>query len=480
MTTATSSLSSTILNASSASTAAISSPGIGSGLDVNSIVSQLVTAATQNQQTNITNQTNQDNTQISALGSISSALSSLQSSLSGLISGGAATQLSATSGNTNAFTATTSSGAAPASYNVQVLALAQSSTIASGDYASATSTVGDGTVTIGVGANSFTVTLAPGSDSLGSLVSAINSSPNNTGVSASIVGDGGNVRLMLTAQQTGNAGLLSLSSSATADGSSFITTTQVQAPAQAEVSVNGYNYYSDSNTVTGAISGVTLSLLGTTTAATPLTLAYNQQAASTAVQSFVSAYNAAVQSVSSQASYNSSTQVAGPLLGNPLVQALSGQLSSLVGGVFNGTGGNYSLLSQIGISLNSDGTLSLNSSTLSSALSADPNSVQELFSSSNGAGTQLNNLLNGYLGSGGTTGILAASTDSLQTQLTNLGVQQTALNNQSQVLQTQYMAQYTALDTLMSSLKQTSSYLTAAFASLNGTSSSSSSSSSSS
>lgn len=471
----TSSLSSTYLSASSVNSPTIQSAGVGSGLDVNSIVSQLVSAAQTPQQTIITNQQNATNTKISALGSLSSLLGTLQSSISSLTSSTTGvTQLTAQSGNTSSFTATASGNAVPASYNVQVMALAQASKIASADYTSSSSTVGDGTVTIGVGSNSFQVTLASGNDSLASLVSAINNAPDNKGVSASLITDSGGVRLMLTAQQTGNAGALTLSS-ADSNGASFMSTSVVQPAKQAHIQVDGFDYYGDSNTVSDAISGVTLSLQATSTTASPLTLSYNQQAAASAVQAFVTAYNAVAQNISTQAGYNSTTQTAGPLLANPLVQSLTRQLGSIVGSAYTSNGGSYSVLSQVGISLNSDGTLSVDSAKLNKALSADPTSVQKLFASSGGVGTAMTNALNGFLGVSGSTGSIAAASNNLQQTLTNLGQQQTALAARMKLYQSQLYAQYSALDTLMSSMKSTSTFLTQQFNAMNGTSSSSSS-----
>jgi len=471
----TASLSSTFLNASAVNSPTISSAGIGSGLNVNSIVTQIVAAAKQPQQNIITSQQNTTNSTISALGSLSSLLGTLQTSLNSLSSSTTGvTQLTAQTGSSSGFTATAGSGAVPSSYNIQVLALAQASKIATPDYASASTTVGDGTVTIGVGSNSFSVTLAPGNDSLSALVSAINSAPDNKGVSASLITDAGGVRLMLTAQQSGNAGALTLSSAASAGGASFVTTSQVQAPAQAHIKIDGFDYYGDSNTVSNAISGVTLNLQSVTTAASPLTLSYNQQAAADAVKSFVDAYNAVSKNIASAAGYDASTQTAGPLLANPLVSSLTRQLASIVGAAYNSSGGSYNLLSQLGITLGGNGQLSVDSTKLTDAISADPTSVQKLFGASGGIGAAMNTTLNSFLGGTGVTGSIPSATKNLQQTLQNLGTQQAALNARMQAYQNQLFAQYSALDTLMSSMKQTSSFLTQQFNAMNGTSSSSS------
>jgi flagellar hook-associated protein 2 len=456
------SLGSTILAGSAVNSASVSSPGIGSGLDVNSIVTQLVNAAKSPQQSIITKQQNQDNAQISALGSLSSVLAALQTAATSLSGSGSGsiTQLSAQSGNTAAFTASATSSAVAGSFNIQVVALAQASKIATPDYASSSAVVGDGTVTIGVGANSFSVTLAPGNDTLSNLADAINNASTNTGVGASIINDSGGARLVLTARNTGLGSALTLSSSATSDSSAFITTSQVQAASQAHIQIDGYDNYGDSNVVSGAISGVTLNLFSTTTTAAPLTLSLNQQATTASIQSFVQAYNAVIANVAGQTAYNSATNVGGPLLGNSMVSGMARQLATVVGGVAANTGGSFNVLSQVGITVNSDGTLALNSTTLSSAMTSNPSSVQKLFSAASGIGTRLKTVLGGYLGP---VGMIAAGTSSMQSKLSNLQVQQTSLDQRMQTLQSQYLQQYRALDTLLGNLKTTSSYLTQQF-----------------
>ena len=170
---------------------------------------------------------------------------------------------------------------------------------------------------------------------------------------------------------------------------------------------------------------------------------------------FVTAYNTYNSEVSQLASYNSSTGQAGVLLGDPTLAAIQSQISQVISSTVSGNSiGNMATL---GITRNSDGSLSLNSSTLSSALSSNPSVVQNLFASTNGIATQLSSLVTNYNSS---SGIIQTRINDLNTSVTNLQTQQTALNQRMATYQQQLVKQYTNLDTLMSSLNNTSSYLT--------------------
>jgi flagellar hook-associated protein 2 len=447
-------------------TSALSSPGIGSGLDVNSIVSQLVASARAGDDTRLTGMLSSDNTQISALGSLKSVLAGLQTAAASLGAGGSVAQTTASSGDSTVFTATATGSVQPGAYNVEVVSLATGAKIASDAYATPDTTVGDGSVTIDLGSKSFTVNLASGNDSLSALVSAINQASDNPGVSASIITDTNGSRLVLQSQVTGGDNALTLSSASTADGSSFINTTSLQTAASAHIRVDGYDVYSDSNIVDSAISGVSLNLVkaqpGTSVS---LTLAPNAQAATSAVQSFVTAYNKVVTTIAQLTAFDPTGQNNGPLIGDNTVNGMANQLRSILGNQTSGTGSAYTLLSQIGITTNTDGTLVLDTGKLGTAVTSDLASVQKLFSGSGGFATQLSPLLGGYLQSGGA---IDAETTSLQAQVKDIQNQQDQLNTRMTALTAQYTAQFSALDTLIATMKSTSDYLTQQLANLPG------------
>lgn len=438
-------------------TSTVSSPGIGSGLDVNGIVTQLVAAERAAPDKRLAAATDKDNTTISALGTLKSALAALQTASKAMGSTGALGKSTANSSDSSTFTASTSGGGS-ATYNVEVVSLATASKIASGNYANTSSTVGTGSVTVSVGASFFTVNLAASANKLSDLVSAINGSADNKGVTASIVSDNNGAHLVLQSQKTGTDNAVTLSSASTADGTSFITTIVVQTAANAHLRIDGSDVTSNSNTVTNAINGITINLVKANPGATnTLTITPNAQAAAAAVQDFVTAYNSALSTIATLTKFDPTGQSSGALLGDSTAQNLMTQLRSIVGGVASGTGSAFTLLSQIGISSAKDGTLTLDTTTLNSALSTDIGSVQKMFSASSGFGTQLTSLLNDTLTVGGS---IDSKTQSLQADLKDIGKQQTALDTRMSSEQARLLAQYSALDTLVATLKSTQDYLT--------------------
>lgn len=446
-------------------TPTISSPGVGSNLDVSSIVQQLVSSERAGQDKILSGKASKANIQISALGTFKSALQGLKSNLASLSSGGAIAQMSAQSADTTLFTAS-ASGAAAGAYNIEVVALAQAGKTASSPYASASTVVGDGTVTIGVGADSFTVTLSAGNDSLTALVSAINTATDNVGVSATIITDVNGAHLMLTSQKTGASNALTVSSASTLDSSPFLTMTSVQGADDAHIRVDSFDVYSASNAVSTAISGLTINLVkakpGTTNL---LNVAVNQTAIASLVQNFVTGYNATIATVATLTRFDPAGQSTGPLIGDSSLRGLVGSLRTLTGGQFSGLDSQWSLLSEIGITGNTDGTLKLDAAKLSAALTQDLASVQKLFTATNGISSKLSSVLDDYLQTGGR---IDAQTTGLQSQLKDVDKQKDALNTRMEVLQAQYLAQFSALDALISQMRQTSSYLTQQLASLPG------------
>lgn len=447
-------------------TPTLSSPGVGSGLDVTSIVQQLVSSERAAQDKILSGKSTKANTQISALGTFKAGLQSLKDSLTNLSSGGAITQMSARSSDSTIYSASADSTAVAGSYNIEVVSLAQTSKYASTAYASASSVVGEGTVTVGVGADSFTVTLDSGSNSLSALVSAINTASDNKGVNATIVTDVDGAHLMLTSQKTGVANALSISSAATVGGGSFLTMNSIQTAVDAHIRIDGFDSYSASNTVTGAISGLTLNLIkaqpGTSIL---LTASVNQQAAATVLQNFVTGYNTTIATVSTLTRFDPTGQNTGALIGDSSLTGLVNSLRGITGNSITGVGSQWSLLSQIGITTNTDGTLKLDATKLGTALTQDLGSVQKMFSATGGLSSKISAVLDGYLQTGGR---IDAETTSLQSQLKDVTKQQDQLNTRMDALQAQYLTQYSALDTLISQMKQTSSYLTQQLANLPG------------
>lgn len=452
----------------------ISAPGIGSGLNVNSIVSQLVNAEIQPAQNQINSQQASISAQTSALGTLKSLLSSLQTSLSTLADGSAFTQYTATSSDTSAFSATAGASAMPGTYQIQVQQLATAQKLTSAAFASG-ATVGTGTLTLSVGSQSININIDSTNDTLAGISAAINGASGNPGVTATIVHATDGDHLVLTSTQTGVANAFSISESGGNGGLSALTwdastssgsLTLQSAAADAKVNIDGFTSTSSTNVMSGAIDGITLNLAGLTPSGQTdtLTVGNDVNSMQTVVQGFVTAYNNYVQGAAQLASYDPTSNTAGPLLGDSTLSNIRSALAmTLSGTAGSNAAGGPQTLAAVGVTLQADGTLQLDSTTLDNLLGSDPSQVAALFGGTSGYASQLNNLLNGYLQSGG---LLDIRNQSLNAQSQQLAQQQTQLNQRQQAIQAQYMAEFTQLDVTMAKMNQTSSFLTSQLAML--------------
>ena len=406
--------------------ASITSSGIGSGIDIKSLVSQLVTAERTPVDTRLNQREAALQTRISALGGFKSALSTFQSALSS-IKNTATFQASAkaTVGNDKLFTASASSAAPSGSYSVKVENLAQSQKLATDPALNIQQdpdqyVVGTGTLTFQFGTydnggNTFTanankavktVTIDSSNNSLNGVAKAINDA--KIGVTANVINDGSGWRLTLSSNDTGAANSLKIttvdgdSNNTDAAGLSILaydptltaydplnpTTTggkNMQQPVgqdakDASVIIDGLTVTSPSNTLNQAIQGVTLNLAAAdTTTATTLTVAQDNSAISNGVQSFINAFNDLAGTVKSLTSYNAETKESGALQGDFSVRAIFGQIRSELNKVVTGSSTQFDSLADLGISTNRDGTLALDTAKLQKAIATDAQGVVGLF-----------------------------------------------------------------------------------------------------
>jgi flagellar hook-associated protein 2 len=417
----------------------------------------------------IANQTQAVTAQVSALGTLQGALSTFQSALSSLDTPESFNTQTASSSQNTAFTASASSNASAGTYNVVVNNLASAQQLVSG-HLSSTGAVGDGTLQLSLGSQSFTIDVTPGNDTLSDIATAINSASNNPGIEASVIQGSDGAHLLLTSSQTGAASSISVSETDGGNALAALTYgtgntanyTQTAQALDASFSVAGVPQTSASNTISNVVNGVTLTLLAPTTG-TGGTLSVSADTSTVAqnVASFVSAYNTLQQVFTSLGSFDSTTDSAGAMLGNPVLTGTESQIQNILYS-FVGTSA-YNSLASIGITTNSDGSLSLNTATLQTALSTNFSAVSNLFSGTTGVASQLNSLLTNTLGSTGAIGNYAST---LQTQESNLTTQSNTLATQTAALTASLTQQYSALNTLLSSLQTTSSQLSQTFATL--------------
>ena len=341
---------------------------------------QQATTAYQAPATALQDQEKPIQTQISALGKVQGALSSLQSSLADLASVQTLAERSVTTSPTGAITATATNSAAPGTYNLSNIHLAQAESLVSSGFATTSGSLGAGSISIKVGSGpAVTVNIASGQDNLTSIAQAINKA--NTGVQASVVYDGSTYHLSLTSK-TGTANAFTVSGSGGLAGFSYYKgvsgLTLSQKPADASFSLNGLTVTSGSNTVNGVVSGLTLTLAASGSAT--VTVNQDVSALDKAANSIVTALNSVLTTINQYSTYNPASG-AGPLLGDVGLQILRDNLLNAVTGQ-GGSGASqnspYTSLSTIGFNITSGGTLSLDDSKFQSAAQSNYAAVASL------------------------------------------------------------------------------------------------------
>lgn len=440
---------------------AISSTGIGSGLDVNSIVTQLMAA--ERTPLNIL-QTKQSafNAKLSAFGTLKSAVSTFQTAVTGLgTSGLAARTASASDATVMGVSASTS--AVPGNYNIEVTQLASQYKLASAGHADSAALLTSGSMSIQVGANAA-IAIPTADYSLKGLSDAINAA--KAGVSATIVNDGSTNHLVITSTDTGAANKIKITAGgglaefaydpASPPAGPAPIMAQNQAGQDAKLTIDNIPIVKSSNTITDAVGGVTLNLLKTNIG-NPLTVtvATDKAAAKTAVGAFVDAYNKLAGSVKTMTSYNATTKTGAVLNGESgataIVTALRKALNAPV------AGGTPTTLSDIGITFQRDGTLAIDDTKLQKSLDSNFNGVAALFSGTDGYATRLGTATTDMLG---TKGVISSRTDGLNSAIKQNASRQDDMSTRLDQTEKRYRAQFSALDTVMSKMQSTSTFLT--------------------
>ncbi|MGB4674647.1 MAG: flagellar filament capping protein FliD [Azovibrio sp.] len=483
---------------------AISSLGAGSGLDLNGILNSLMAAE---QQPLIKLQTQEASYQarISALGSLNGALSALQTAAAGLLpaSGQTAaekyTTYSATVADSAIASASASKGAVAGTYALEVSKLAQNQRLATATpgtppaspYANADAAIGEGTLAIKFGelkdgaytvdaARTLNITIDSTNNTLGGLRDAINA--KNGGVTATIINGTAGAQLVLTAKESGNKNVMQIEAPDVGGlpsplaGFAFDPVTAsggfTQDPAQggmaaqdAEFKLNGIAATSSTNSISGVLEGVTLTLSKVTEVDKPTRITVSTNTTSqltTALTAFVKGYNDANKTVSELGAYDAETKKAGPLQGQAIVRSAQNLIRNLVFSTTAGGSGNIQRLSDIGISIDKSGALALDSSKLNKALEADYEGVTRLVEKvGNAFKTGLDSMTR-------STGTISSVTDNVKNMIKGLGERGEILQARIARIEERYRAQFSALDTTIAGMKQTSSYLTQQLASLPG------------
>lgn len=461
--------------------ASISSPGIGSGIDVQSIVSQLV-ALEKAPLTKLETQANSIKTKISTYGTISSQVSALGDAAFKLGNASGWNSVTATSSNASAISVKAAAGAPVTSLTMEVSQLAKAQSTASSALASGAS-VGAGTLTIELGrwnAGSFTagsetpvsVTINAGEDSLSEIAAKINDA--DAGVSATVLKDASGERLLLRSKETGaengfritasdadgNNGDASGLSRLAYNGTAGTGTTLSQAGRNAMATINGVAIETASNTLSDTLPGLTIQLSQVTTAPVEIDVSTDQDAIRANVQAFVDAYNSLNNTLATTTKYDEATKTAGTLQGDATAVGLQNALRGMMRSTTASSP--FSRLSDIGIEIKTGGAMSLDAEKFSAAL-GDLEGLKDLFTvktgdaATEGFGRKIDAFADGLLA---TDGLVTNRKNALQKSMDRNSDEQDRVNDRAARAEVRYLAQYNAMDANVAKLNSLNSFVT--------------------
>jgi len=441
----------------------LSTPGVGSGLDISGIISQLM-AVERRPLVKLGTTQVELNTQLSAFGKLKSTLSVFKSAMGDLAAADKFKYAKATSSDADVLAASADATAAKGSYAIEVVRIAENHRLAAQTVFQDTDTslVGEAgeSMTVAVGTRSFTVDY--GDKTLAQIRDAINAASNNTGVTASILQDDTGFRLTLAANEVGAANHLGITYAGAdpvnppdpftlqalnqdRDGSGTFTGGDLDAVLRLE---NAFTVTRSSNTITDVVTGVTLNL--GKPGAVSLTVARDDARIRGSVNQFISAYNDVMKTL---------TELRGSTLAEErgALRSLETQFRSILNSKA-GTSDNFSFLFELGISTQRDGTLSLDASVFDSALANDPTGVADMFSgASSGLATRMNNLAADLIGAGG---MLESRETTLNGRIRDIKTERATLEARLDRKEAALVDQFSALDALIAGLTTTSNFLT--------------------
>jgi flagellar hook-associated protein 2 len=447
--------------------AGLSSQGLGSGLDIASLVTKLVAAEKAPRQAQITREQTSTVTEISALASLKGAMATFNDALSGLKTQDVFSARSANASDPDVFTANATTTALGGTYDIEVESVASAHQIASkAIVGGASASVGTGTLTIGVGTASFSVAIDDSHKTVAQIRDAINTAADNKGmVRATIVNAADGAHLMLTAQSAGQANAITV---AVADATGTLgdlaygpsDTTHYDEKHQAldaVIYVAGFKHTSASNTFADVIDGVTITARKADDDQThTLTISNDTNGTTAKIKKFVDAYNALQSQIAQLRSYEPTTKKAGPLLGDALLRGIESDVRNTITSGVAGLTGNYQSLASIGIKTNKDGSLALDTDKLAKALSGDFDGIAKLFGSENGVAARLSTSLTARLAD---TADINTRTKALNAKSVSLQKSQADLEVRMAEVARRYNQQFNALDSMLSNMQQQSSFL---------------------
>jgi flagellar hook-associated protein 2 len=458
----------------------ISAPGIASGLDIKSIVTQLV-ALEKAPLTQLQTQASSFQTKLSTWGTLKSQVASLGDAAAKLSAAGGWNPVKASSSNTAALTVSASAGAPAMSLNMEVQRLAQAQSTASAAVTTG-SAIGAGSLTIELGAwsgSSFTagtgdpvsVTI-DADDTLSDIAAKLNDA--DAGVTATVLRDASGERLLVRSSETGEAngfritaddddgndtnaaGLSRLAYSVgNANGQALS-----QAGLNALATVNNVSISSASNKLTDTLEGLTIQLSQVTTAPVLVDVSKDLDAVKTNIKSFVDAYNTLNTTLTTAMRYDEATKVAGALQGDATAAGLQNALRGMMRSVTASSP--FTRLSDIGLEIKNQGKMEISSSKLDAALNDNFDGLKDLFmaagtdATSKGFGLKVDVFADGLVD---TDGMVANRTAALQASIKRNDREQERVVDRASRVETRLLAQYNAMDLAVGKLNSLSSFV---------------------
>ncbi|MDV2856435.1 flagellar filament capping protein FliD [Oceanimonas sp. CAM02] len=436
--------------------AGIQLPGVGSGFPIQSFVDATVQAERAPKENALNRKQESLDVRISSYASLKKELDAFQKSLKDLTSKEAFQKRSVTLSNEGFFTAKADKNAVAGSYTLKVEQLAQAHKVGSG-YVSGDikDNLGAGSITLGMGAESFTVDVTADKSSLADIAKAINQSDDNTGVSATVVTDDNGPRLVLFGDKTGQENQISVSASGDAGLTDIFSSANmkpVQAAQDAIVNIDGATVTRSSNEIKDAIAGVTLNLdklNNTDDPTTKLTIGYDKESVTENLKKFVESYNKIISTTKKLTSFDPESKAAGPLNGDTLVRNITSELRNALGAEVEGASSSLKSLSDLGITTKRDGTLEIDNDVLDEHIANNFDGIGRLFDGDSGLASKLDEMLEGFTGR---EGILTTKDESLNSQLSKLNKQRADFEDRMLKFEDRVFRQYNAMDQMIADM----------------------------
>lgn len=446
----------------------LTSVGIGSGMDINGIVSALVGAERAPKVAKFDADEGKLNAQISGIGALKSAMTEFQDSLEKLTDPDTFIARKVKISNSDYFSATADANAVAGSYKVEVEQLAESQKLGSIPVADASAAIGEGSLSIGIDGSDFTVDVSAG-DSLETVMQKINDAEDNVGVTATIINGDSGPQLVMSSNDTGKLNEITVSAIDTDGGTGLtdtFTMTELSAAKDAILYVDGLKVTSGSNTVENVISGVSLTLKNSDISkSSTLTVSADTGTVKSSVEGFVESYNALMETVSNLSGYDAETKTAGILQGDSMIRSIQSQLRGVLSSSYD-TDDGATMLANIGVKTTQTGTLEIDDSILKDALDNDMTQIKDLFSAEDtGLAARLDGLMETYVQTGGT---IDSRDETLDNQITRITDSREQLDHKMASYEARLLKQFNAMDLIVANLSAQSADLSSRLASLPG------------